>query len=73
MLFRSAPARYQDCLTVLTTIEQVKPVRIIFRQKACRNDEVLAEALITLGCIGPNFKPKAIPAEIKKLFIEATQ
>ena len=58
-----APARYDDELTVVSEVEKVTPVRIIFSQKVLREGEMLVSARIT-GCAikVDDFKPARVPA-----------
>lgn len=55
------PARYDDLLTIRTTVEKVTFVRIDHRYEVLLNGEVLAEGGSTLACIDRDGRPQALP------------
>jgi acyl-CoA thioester hydrolase len=60
-----APARYEDEIAVISEVEKVTPVRIIFSQKVLRRDELLVSAKITACAIKvDDFKPARVPAAV---------
>jgi len=61
------PARYDDELTIRTTIERVTRARIDHRYEALRDGLLLCEATTTLACVGRDGKPTAIPEELADL------
>ncbi|HET6515059.1 MAG TPA: YbgC/FadM family acyl-CoA thioesterase [Thermodesulfovibrionales bacterium] len=61
------PARYQDTIRILTSIENTRPAAIRFSQRILRVEKVVSEAKTTLVCVGKNLRPIAIPEEIRIL------
>lgn len=61
-----SPAHYQDTIRILTTVEKAKMSVMQFFQKIFKNSTIIVEARTTLICIDNNFKPLAIPEEIKQ-------
>lgn len=68
MDFRS-PALHDDLLVIHTSPEQVKGSSFTLRQQAFRKADggLLADALITLACVGPGLKARRIPPRVKSL------
>lgn len=64
-----SPAVYGDELEIITTVEELTPVRIIF-QNEIRNQKgaLVTKARTVLVCVDKNLKPKAIPGEIRGKF-----
>jgi acyl-CoA thioester hydrolase len=61
-----APAIYGDELEIITTIEEISAVKIIFvHEIRNQNGQITTKARTTLVCVGGNLKPKAIPSEIR--------
>jgi acyl-CoA thioester hydrolase len=60
-----SPAHYQDTLKILTKVEKMKLSAMQFFQKILKNSTTVAEAHTTLICVNTDFKPIAIPEEIK--------
>lgn len=63
-----SPARYQDVLKVSTLVEKVGNSSINFIQNITRDKAAIVESKTTWVCVGRDFKPKPVPAELKKLF-----
>jgi acyl-CoA thioester hydrolase len=62
-----SPAFYGDELEIITTIEEISAVKIIFLHEICnQNEQITTKAKTILVCVDKNLKPKAIPAEIRK-------
>jgi len=62
------PARLMDKVQVITEIAEVKPARIIFKQKVVKksDQQLLLEAEVTAFPIDlKNFKPVRIPKDLK--------
>ena len=61
------PACYQDTLTIDTKITDISGVKIEFD---CviknQHNRIVSDAKTILVCVGRDFRPKAIPAEIRK-------
>ena len=55
------PARYDDVLTVVTTLEKTGAVKLEHRYELKRGDELLAEATSTLACVNRDGKISPIP------------
>ena len=55
------PARYDDLLTVRTTVDRVTAVRIDHRYEVLRDGELLAEGSSTLACVDRTGRPQALP------------
>lgn len=61
-----SPAKYADNLTVTANIMKIKAASVILEQQIIRNEEILVDSQITMVSVGLDFKPKVIPADIKK-------
>jgi acyl-CoA thioester hydrolase len=57
-----APARYDDLLTIRTTVTRTSPVRLEHRYEVFRDGTLLAEGTTTLACVDRNGKLQAMPA-----------
>lgn len=64
-----SPARYQDTIRILTRIEKTKYSAMQFFQIIMKNSRTVTEARTTLICVNNDFKPIAIPEEIKNVII----
>lgn len=63
-----APARLDDALTVATKAEELRAASVRLRQRALRESELLAEAQIRVGFIGPDGRPRRQPAAWRAAF-----
>jgi len=61
-----APAKFDDVLDVVTTVERASGVRLVMRQVVERGGEVLFEALVTLVALSETGAPVRLPAEIRQ-------
>ena len=61
-----APAKFDDVLDVVTTVERVSGVRLVMRQVVERGGETLFEALVTLVALSETGAPARLPAEIRQ-------
>lgn len=61
-----APAKFDDVLDVVTTVERASGVRLVMRQVVERGGEVLFEALVTLVALSETGAPARLPAEIRQ-------
>jgi acyl-CoA thioester hydrolase len=62
-----APARLDDALVVDATVERQGRVRLDFRQRVRRGEQVLADACVQVVCLdGQTFRPAAIPADLRE-------
>ncbi|MDP6343762.1 MAG: tol-pal system-associated acyl-CoA thioesterase [Alphaproteobacteria bacterium] len=59
------PARLDDTLEVRTVLDRVGGASLDLRQDIHRGDETLVRAGIRLACIGPNGRPRRLPAEVR--------
>jgi len=63
------PARYQDMLSIKTRIGKVKYGSVELFQRIEREELLIVEARTVLVCVGNDFRPLAIPSELRKKFI----
>lgn len=57
------PARLDDALTVVTSVENLRRASILFQQEIRRDDELLFTARVLVACVDwHKQKPAAIPA-----------
>lgn len=60
-----AAARLDDCLTIQTSITQVRRASLNFSQRVVLQDRVLTEGNIRVGCVNlSTMRPTALPAEL---------
>src|ERR1700752_2536209 len=57
-----SPARYDDLLTLRTTVLRTTLVKIEPRYELLRDSQLLAEGETTLGCVGKDGKVQPLPA-----------
>jgi acyl-CoA thioester hydrolase len=55
------PARYDDLVTIRTTVARTTMVRIDHHYEVLRDGELLAEADSTLACVDRSGRPQALP------------
>ena len=56
------PARLDDALTIRLTVEKLTRVRVVFRQEACRGDQVLVTGTVEIACVNMStLTPSPIP------------
>jgi acyl-CoA thioester hydrolase len=67
-----APARYDDVLTLRTTVERFSPVRVDHTYRLARDGQLLAEAGSTLVCVGRDGRPIALPDDLFQLMGRGT-
>lgn len=63
-----SPARFDDELTVTTSLEAVSGARIVLRQNVLRGDQVLFTALVTLVALDDGGRARRLPANIRRVF-----
>ena len=61
------PARYDDVLTIRTTVARTTPVRIEHAYQVLRGEELLAEGTSTLACVDRDGKLQALPEWFLKM------
>ena len=59
-----APAAYGDTLSIETTIADITPTRLTFNYVARLGEKTIVTGLTKMACVGPNFRPMAMPDEI---------
>jgi acyl-CoA thioester hydrolase len=55
------PARYDDLLTLRTTVTRTTPVRIEHRYEVLRDGQLLADGFSTLACVDKDGQLQALP------------
>lgn len=70
-----APARHDELLQVTTVPLKVTASTFTLQQQILRagDNQLLVQAVVTLACIGPNHKPKRIPAEVRECLVRGVQ
>lgn len=58
------PARFNDALHVVSSLEYARGARLAFKQRVVRGDEMLVEGTIHLACIDIDGHPRRIPHEV---------
>lgn len=61
-----SPARYQDRISIRSSILKTKLSTIQFKQSIYRDDTLLANATVTVVFVGKDFRPIPIPSDIKQ-------
>lgn len=59
------PARLDDLLHVETAISSVSGARFEMAQRVLRNDTILCELAVTLGCVDRRGRPVRLPAGVR--------
>lgn len=60
-----APARYDDLLTLRTTVARSTPVRIDHKYELFRDGQLLTEGATTLACVDREGKLQALPESLQ--------
>jgi acyl-CoA thioester hydrolase len=59
------PARFNNLLTVTSTVNKVAGASLEFEQKIMRDDELLCDAIVKIACLNAeSFRPMSIPTFI---------
>ena len=58
-----APAKLDDELTVISTVENVRAASCVIHQRVMRADELLASAEVTAALLTPEGRPRRQPAD----------
>jgi acyl-CoA thioester hydrolase len=61
-----SPARYDDLLTVRTTVERMTAVRIDHKYEVSCAGRLVAEGASTLACVDRTGRPQALPEFLRK-------
>ena len=56
------PARIDDALLVRTTYDEARGPRLAISQRIVRDEEVIAQAVVSAACIGMDGRPRKPPA-----------
>ncbi|AMV39014.1 acyl-CoA thioesterase [Planctomyces sp. SH-PL62] len=59
------PARYDDLLTLRTSVARVTHVKIVHEYKLMRDGVLLAEGTTTLACVDRDGRPQALPDTLR--------
>src|SRR5271170_232995 len=62
-----APARYDDLLTLRTSVERTTAVRIDHRYELLRADTLLAEGKTTLACVDREGRVQVLPETLRNV------
>ncbi|MEM6649700.1 MAG: tol-pal system-associated acyl-CoA thioesterase [Pseudomonadota bacterium] len=62
------PAKIDDVLTIKTIISEIRGARLIFSQKAYREKDLLAEAIVTVACMTLEGRPQRLPKDMREEF-----
>jgi len=60
-----APARYQDTIRIFSKLEKIGNTSVNFSHEIRRGDTLLIQSQVVWVCVGKDFKPHAIPEEIR--------
>jgi len=62
-----APARYDEMLLLRTTLVSVGPSRVEFSSEVIAKADArkIAEGRVVLACMGPNGRPRRLPADLR--------
>jgi acyl-CoA thioester hydrolase len=62
-----APGRYGDVICCDAKVAKVTGVQVVFQQRVWNkaSDQTLAEAEVVIVCLGKDFKPQPLPADIR--------
>jgi acyl-CoA thioester hydrolase len=61
-----SPARYQDRLRIFATMEEARLSTIKFSHEIRKGEKIVAKSTTTLVCVGSEFRPIPLPAEVKQ-------
>jgi acyl-CoA thioester hydrolase len=60
-----APARYDDLLTLRSTVLDLGRVRLTIGTQVLRDDKVLVSGEVTLGCVNADRRPVRVAGELE--------
>ena len=63
-----APARLDDAVTIATAATELGAASVRLRQRALRDDQLLADASVRVGFISPDGRPRRQPAVWRAAF-----
>jgi acyl-CoA thioester hydrolase len=56
-----APARFDDALEIVSSVQKVRAASVVIHQRVMRNTQLLAEAEVIAAFLSPQGKPKRQP------------
>lgn len=56
------PARFDDALLIVSTVEQARAATCVIHQRVMLDDEVLTDAIVTAAFLSPEGRPKRQPS-----------
>jgi acyl-CoA thioester hydrolase len=62
------PAKFDDDLLVISTVEQVRAASVVIHQRVMRGDEVLSTAEVIAAFLSPEGRPKRQPRDWVEAF-----
>ena len=62
------PARFDDALVIISTVEQLRAAACVIQQRVMLGAELMAEARVTAAFITPDGRPRRQPADWMKAF-----
>ena len=68
-----APSRFDDVLTIETTLAKLRSVSLDFRYRILRETTLIAEGFTRLACIDASHKLLRIPEELRETLLAAEQ
>jgi len=68
-----APSRFDDVLTIETTLAKLRSVSLDFRYRILRDTTLIAEGFTRLACIDASHKLLRIPEELRETLLAAEQ
>ncbi len=63
-----APAKLDDDLLVISTVERVRAARCVIHQRVMRNEEILTQASVTAALLSAEGRPRRQPREWLAIF-----
>ncbi len=64
-----APSRFDDLLTIETTLTKLGTVSLTFAYRALRDDTLIAEGTTRLGCVDNEHKLSRIPEPMREVLL----
>jgi acyl-CoA thioester hydrolase len=59
------PARLDDRLSVATRVTEIGGATLLLDQRICRDDSLLVALEILVACVGPDGRPRRVPAGLR--------
>ncbi|SFP15577.1 tol-pal system-associated acyl-CoA thioesterase [Tranquillimonas alkanivorans] len=61
-----SPAKFDDKLDIVTTLEELRPARVVLRQEVRRADVTLFSSRVTLVVLTAEGRPARLPADFRR-------